>query len=126
MILNIIAVIRRRNKLSKKYFDEILRVSNNQIIEDINEIKMKIENIINNSLLDSMSIQLKNINEKLYFIDENIKKNNDKLINIFNIPKTMMNNINKDNNNFTEKQELKLVSNNINENKIKEFQASEG
>ena len=50
-------------------------ISNNNKIEDsINDIKLKMDNIINMSSMNSLNIQLKNINNMLSDVKEDIKK----------------------------------------------------
>ena len=60
-------------------------ISNNDKIEDsINDIKLKIDNIINISSNNPFNIQLKNINNILSTVKEDIKKNNDEIKNLLN------------------------------------------
>ena len=65
-------------KLDTKKINEII-ISNNNIKDAIEGIKINIENIIKNSLVNIVNIQLKNINTLLNNINEDIKKNNEKL-----------------------------------------------
>ena len=67
-------------KLDTKTIDEII-ISNNNIKEKIDGIKINIENIIKNSLVNIVNIQLKNINTLLNNINEDIKKTMKKLKN---------------------------------------------
>ena len=69
--------------LNKEKIDDII-LCNNEIKDTINGIKLQIENIIKNSLDNSINIQLKNINKVLYMINEDIEKNNNKIINLIN------------------------------------------
>ena len=63
--------------------DDIIIAMNN--IEDtINEVKLIIDNIIKNSSLNDVNIQLKNISIRLTTINEDIIKQNEKLKNILN------------------------------------------
>ena len=50
--------------------------------ETINGIKIMIDNIIKNSVINEMNIQLKNINLLLNNVNEDINKNNEKIKNI--------------------------------------------
>ena len=70
-------------KLNTEKIDDII-LSNNNIKDNIIGIKAQIENIINskNSSLNLINIQLKNINILLNTINEDIKKNNEKLNNL--------------------------------------------
>ena len=70
-------------EINKEKLDEII-VSNNNIKDTINGIKIMIDNIIKNSSINLINIQLKNINIILNTINEDIKKNNEKLKNILN------------------------------------------
>ena len=63
--------------------EEIISSYNN-IIESIDGIKLNIENIINNSLLNTVKSKLKSINNLLNTIKDEIKKNNNKIENIIN------------------------------------------
>ena len=67
-------------KLDTKTIDEII-ISNNNIKEKIDGIKINIDNIIKNSLVNIVNIQLKNINTLLNNINEDIKKTMKKLKN---------------------------------------------
>ena len=64
---------------NEKY--EIILINDN-IKDRINRLKSIIENMIKNSIIDSMNNQLKNINILLNSINEDIKKNNDKIKNL--------------------------------------------
>ena len=70
-------------KLDTKKIDEII-ISNNNIKDAIDGIKINIENIIKNSLVNIVNIQLKNISTLLNNINEDIKKNNEKLEKLLN------------------------------------------
>ena len=86
-------------QLNTKKIDEIIASFNN--IKDIIEgIKFSIDNLIKVSTMNSMNIQLKNINYLLNSVKEDIKKNNTTLDNLFkeindnnNYMKKMKNNI---------------------------------
>ena len=65
----------------KEKINEIL-VSNNNIRNTLNEMNLKIENIIKNSTINSINDNLKNLNTQLNTINEEIKINNEKLKNI--------------------------------------------
>ena len=67
-------------KLDTKTIDEII-ISNNNIKDAIDGIKINIDNIIKNSLVNIVNIQLKNINTLLNNINEDIKKTMKKLKN---------------------------------------------
>ena len=71
-----------KNNLNKEKLNEI--ISNNNKIEDsINEIKLKMDNIIITSSKNPLNIQLKNINNMLSNVNEDIKKNNKEIKNLF-------------------------------------------
>ena len=72
-------------KLNTEKIDIII-LSNNNIKDNIIGIKAQIENIINskNSSVNLINIQLKNINIILNTINEDIKKNNEKLTTLLN------------------------------------------
>ena len=76
--------------LNTKNIDEII-LSNNNIIDALTGAKIQIENIIKNSSVNSINIQLKNINVILNTINEDINKANIKLQNLLG------NNINNNN-----------------------------
>ena len=65
-------------KLNKEKIDELI-LSNKEIIETINGIKLQIENLIKIYQNNSMNIQLKNINKMLNMINEDINKNSNKI-----------------------------------------------
>ena len=65
----------------KLNIEEIISCYNN-IIDNIDGIKLNIENIINNSLINTVNNQLKNINILLNSVKDEIKKNNKKIENI--------------------------------------------
>ena len=62
--------------LNKEKLDE-LKLSNDKIKDNINIIKLHIENVIKISSKYSLDNQLKNINKILTLITEDIKKNNE-------------------------------------------------
>ena len=68
-------------ELNNEKLDEIILINNN-IKDTINGLKSIIENMIKNSKIDSMNNLLKNINIILNSINEDIKKNNDKIKNL--------------------------------------------
>ena len=70
-------------KLNTEKLDEIV-LSNNNIQESINGVKLTIENIVKLSSVNNINIQLKNINVLLNNINEDIKKNNQKIKILFN------------------------------------------
>ena len=70
----------KNNKLAGKINDIIL--CNNDIKGNINEIKLQIDNMINNTNLNSENNKLIGINNALNIIHEKIKKNNEKLLNL--------------------------------------------
>ena len=74
-------------KLNTEKIDEIIS-SNNNIKDTIDGIKFNIHNIIKISTTNMVNIQLKNISTLLNNIIEDIKKNNEKLINLINANKT--------------------------------------
>ena len=94
-------------QLNKEKINDIIS-SNNNIKDTIHGIKLQIDNIVNNSSINSMNIQLKNINIILNTLNDNIQKNIEKLKNLFNdnntysnykiIPTTNNNNIFKNKN----------------------------
>ena len=63
--------------------DELI-ISNNSIKENINGIKVQLENIVRNSSTNLVNIQLNNIIIILNKINEDIKKNDEKLKNLLN------------------------------------------
>ena len=104
--------------------------SNNNFIDTMNGIQDLLENIIRNSNVNNIHNQLKNIKILINTINEDIKKNNEKLHNLsYDIinngglqNKVLTKKINKDNiNNFNEK--IKYLENDINkkDNIIKEL-----
>ena len=70
-------------KLNTEKIDEIIS-SNNNINDTINGIKFNIETLIKISTINTVNIQLKNINVLLNNMIEDIKKNNEKLKNLLN------------------------------------------
>ena len=74
-------------KIKTEKIDEIIS-SNNNIKDTIDGIKFNIHNIIKISTTNMVNIQLKNISTLLNNIIEDIKKNNEKLINLINANKT--------------------------------------
>ena len=70
----------KNNKLAGKINDIIL--CNNDIKGNINEIKLQIDNMINNTNLNSENNKLIGINNALNIIHEKINKNNEKLLNL--------------------------------------------
>ena len=67
--------------IDTKKIDVIIE-SNNSIKETINGIKLQLDNIIKNSLLNEVNIQLKNICVLLNNINQDINQNSDKLRNL--------------------------------------------
>ena len=63
--------------------DDIIKAYNN-LKETINGVKLMLESIIKTSVNNPMNAQLKIINMTLNTMNEDIKKNNDKLEKIFN------------------------------------------
>ena len=91
-------------------FDELI-LANDEIKDSINGIKFQIDNIIKISSTDySIKNQLKNINRMLNMINDDIKKNNEKIKNLFFV-----------NNNINEEDEINLDNNKINSNNISEI-----
>ena len=85
-----------KTKFNIDKIDELIS-SNKNISDNIDGTKLIIENMIKNSTINSVNIQLKNINLILNTINEDIKKNNQKLKNLLNdivIVKTNINNMN--------------------------------
>jgi len=78
-------------KLDTKKIDEIISYNNN-ISDTINGIKVNIENIIKNSSVYLVNIQLKNINTLLNNISEDIKKNNEKIKKLLDDSRNYINN----------------------------------
>ena len=76
-----------------------LKLSNDEINDSINGIKLQIDNIIKSSSMNTLNIQLKNINKMLNMINEDIKKNNEKINNLFDNIIGNMNEINNENKN---------------------------
>ena len=72
----------QKNNLNSEKLDKII-LSNNKIEKSIIDIKLQIDNIIKTSSNNSLNIQLKNINNILKMINEDIKKNNENLNNLF-------------------------------------------
>lgn len=70
-------------ELTTKKIDDIV-LSYNEVEETLNGIIFQIKNIINSSSVNSVNIQLKNINKMLASVNEDIKKNNEKLISLKN------------------------------------------
>ena len=70
-------------KIKTEKIDEIIS-SNNNIKDTIDGIKFNIDNVIKISSLNMVNIQLKNITVVLNNINEDIKKNNEKLKNLIN------------------------------------------
>ena len=70
-------------KLNNEKIDEIIS-SNNSIKDTIDGIKFSIDNIIRISTVNLVNIQLKNITVLLNSLNEDVKKNNDKLKNLLN------------------------------------------
>ena len=85
--------------------DKII-LNNNKIEDSINDIKLKMDNIINISTKNPLNIQLKNINNLLSTVKEDIKKNNDDIKSLLNYY-----NKNHNNNNFLSNP-IKINSNN--------------
>lgn len=114
-----------KKQINLKDLDEII-ISNNEIKEKVNGVKFMIENMIKNSFIEAMNSQLKNINIILNTINEDIKKNNDKIKNVLNdyiLNKDLrnkdvnVNNINQFNNNIKNNinfNNANLMNNNIN------------
>ena len=67
--------------VSTKKIDEIVNNMNN-IKETISGIKLMIDNIIKNSKIKEMNMQLKNVNQLLNNVNEDINKNNEKIKNL--------------------------------------------
>ena len=80
-------------KIKLEKIDDII-LSNNNIKDIINGIKLNIDNIIKLSNNNNISIQLKNINFLLNGVNEDINKNNTKLKNLLkeNITNNNLNN----------------------------------
>ena len=70
-------------KLNKEKIDEII-LNNNNIKEKIKGIELMIDNMIKSSLINSMNMQLKNVNIILNNINDDINKNNGRLDNLLN------------------------------------------
>ena len=102
----------------KLNIEEIISCYNN-IIDNIDGIKLNIENIINNSLINTVNNQLKNINILLNTVKDKIKKNNKKIENIIN-NNYINNNINNNKNmikailDIKVNESIKLFNTNIN------------
>ena len=69
-------------KVNRDKIDDII-ITNNKIKDKIKGIEFMIDNMIKMSLVNTMNIQLNNINVILNTINEDIKKNNEKLDNLF-------------------------------------------
>ena len=67
--------------VDKESIDEIIQ-NMNSIKETIRGIKVMIENVIKNSTVDIVNIQLKNANHLLVKVNEDINKNNEKIKNL--------------------------------------------
>ena len=72
---------KEKNNLNKEKLDKIISC-NYKIEESIKDIKLKIDNIIKTSLMNSLNIHLKNINTILSNVNEDIKKNNEEIKNL--------------------------------------------
>ena len=77
-------------KFNMDKINEII-LNNNKIKESINGIKFNIENLINISTNNIVSMQLKNINVIINAINEDINKNNNKLKSLLNEVNDMSN-----------------------------------
>ena len=77
-------------KFNTDKINEII-LNNNKIKESINGIKFNIENLINISTNNIVSMQLKNINVIINAINEDINKNNNKLKSLLNDVNDMSN-----------------------------------
>ena len=93
-------------ELNKEKIDEIIK-SYNDIKDTIYGVKLNLDNIINNSAINAMNIQLKNINIILKTITEDINKSNEKLKNLLK-DNIIKNDISKNN----------IMRGNINSNEI--------
>ena len=85
----VLNVEKKLNLIRIKKYDIIL--NNNKIKESINGIKYNIENLINISTNNIVSMQLKNINVIINAINEDINKNNNKLKSLLNEVNDMSN-----------------------------------
>ena len=94
-------------KLDTKKIDEIISCNNN-ISDTINGIKVNIENIIKNSSVYLVNIQLKNINTLLNNISEDIKKNNEKIKKLLDDSRNYINNNFQNNSIIQRKLDIKL------------------
>ena len=94
-------------KLDTKKIDEIIAYNNN-ISDTINGIKVNIENIIKNSSVYLVNIQLKNINTLLNNISEDIKKNNEKIKKLLDDSRNYINNNFQNNSIIQRKLDIKL------------------
>ena len=94
--------------VNKESIDEII-INMNNIKETISGIKLMIDNLIKNSVINEMNIQLKNINIVLKNVNEDINTNNEKIKNLI-----------KDNtfNNYNENKNIIRSSIYINSNEI--------
>ena len=68
-------------KLNKEKIDEII-LNNNNIKDKIKGIELMIDMMIKSSLINTMNIQLKNLNVILNTINDDINKNNERLDNL--------------------------------------------
>ena len=94
-------------KLDTKKIDEIIAYNNN-ISDTINGIKVNIENIIKNSSVYLVNIQLKNIITLLNNINEDIKKNNEKIKKLLDDSRNYINNNFQNNSIIQRKLDIKL------------------
>ena len=92
--------------------DDIIRAYNN-LKETINDVKLMLENIIKTSVNNSMNNQLKIINISLDKINEDVRKNNQKLENILN---------NGGDSNNQKSRKILNNNNNINDQKVEKTQ----
>ena len=67
--------------VDKESIDEII-LNMNDIKETISGIKVMIDNVIKNSTINIVNIQLKNANQLLVKVNEDINKNNEKIKNL--------------------------------------------
>ena len=79
-------------KLNSEIIDDLIKTNNN-IKDIINGIQFNIENIIKISMMNTINIQLKNFIILLNDVNEKVKKNNERLINLLNETK-INNNVN--------------------------------
>ena len=107
-------------ELDKEKINNIIS-SNNNIKDTITGIKIQIENIIKNNKINLVNVQLKNINLILNTLDEELKKNNKNLENLFEDNDRKNNDNNKNNlkielnkyknENISLKKEIELLKN---------------